>query len=281
VLAFTLGLSAALLWGISDFVAGVQSRSVPLPLVTCASQGASLVLLSLVVTIVSPAVPTAEQLVTTGLGGVAMAVGVTCFYSAMASGAISVAAPIASTGIAIPVGAGLLQGERPASIQLVGIVAAAVGVMLVSRSAQGGPQGDQRRNIALALGAALGFGWFFVGMDAAGNAGANLLWMLLAARIGAFTALCGVAAWVRPPLRLGRRSVGILVSIGMIDLAANASYLLASSAGLMSLVSVLGSLYALVTLVLALKFLRERVSRIQVVGIALSLGGAAMIAIAS
>jgi drug/metabolite transporter (DMT)-like permease len=279
VLAFTLGLSAALLWGISDFIAGVSARRVPLPVVTCLSQGFSLLVLATVVLVVSPPTPDPGQILTAVAGGLAMAVGVTGFYGSMARGTISIAAPIASTGIAIPVAVGLLQGERPHIIQLAGVATAAVGVILATRSPTKST-GDQRRSIALALLAALGFGWFFVGMDAAANAGANLLWMLFAARMGTFAALCCVMAWVRPPLAVPQRTGLLLMGIGLIDLTANASYLLASSTGLLTLVSVLGSLYALVTLMLARRVLRERVSRGQLVGIALSLSGTVMIAAA-
>jgi drug/metabolite transporter (DMT)-like permease len=117
-------------------------------------------------------------------------------------------------------------------------------------------------------------------MDAAAGTGANLLWMLLGARVGAFATLSGVALWVRPPLELPPRSGIVLMGIGLIDLSANGAFLLASSRGLLSLVSVLGSLYSVVTIALALRFLREHVSPAQIAGIVLALGGVAMIAAA-
>jgi drug/metabolite transporter (DMT)-like permease len=280
VLALTLALGAALLWGISDFSAGFQSRRHPLPLVTTASQGAGLVVLACVVLVVWPPVPSVDAFAVAVFAGVAMAVGVIGFYGAMAAGTISVAAPIASTGIAIPVVFGLIQGERPRGVQIAGILFAIVGVLLVSRSPQKAAA-VPRRTILLALVGAVGFGSFFVGMDEAGQTDANLLWLLLGARAAAFLTLCGLTAVQRPSLQLSPRTAGLLVAIGITDLAANGCFLLAASKGLLSLVSVLGSLYALVTVLLARGFLAERVSRVQGAGIVFSLGGAALIALAT
>jgi drug/metabolite transporter (DMT)-like permease len=280
VLALTLALGAALLWGISDFSAGFQSRRHPLPLVTTASQGAGLLVLTCVVLVVWPPVPSVDAFAVAVFAGVAMAVGVIGFYGAMAAGTISVAAPIASTGIAIPVVFGLIQGERPRGVQIAGILFAIVGVLLVSRSPQKATA-VPRRTILLALVGAVGFGSFFVGMDEAGQTDANLLWLLLGARAAAFLTLCGLTAVQRPSLQLSPRTAGLLVAIGITDLAANGCFLLAASKGLLSLVSVLGSLYALVTVLLARGFLAERVSRVQGAGIVFSLGGAALIALAT
>ena len=61
--------------------------------------------------------------------------------------------------------------------------------------------------------------------------------------------------------------------IGVLDLGANGLYALATQEGLLSVVSVLGSLYPAVTVVLARVVLAERIARVQQVGVVLALAG--------
>ncbi len=111
-------------------------------------------------------------------------IALTSFYRALAIGTMSIVAPLSATGAGVPVLVGLASGERPAAIQLIGIVLAMVGVMLAGREA-GEPDAEARRtaraSVALALLAALGFGTFFVGIDQAEQS-ADVAWVLLSAR---------------------------------------------------------------------------------------------------
>jgi len=85
-------------------------------------------------------------------------------------------------------------------------------------------------------------------------------------------------AVLRPPLRIGRQDLPVLVLIGMLDIVANATFAVASTEGLVSLVSVLGSLYPLTTVGLAAVVIGERPHRIAQVGVVLALTGVALIA---
>jgi drug/metabolite transporter (DMT)-like permease len=154
-----------------------------------------------------------------------------------------------------------------------------VGVALASREAapEGSPQAEvARRSLLFALVAALGFGSFFVGMDAAADA--DIFWALLAARLASFTMLCFAAASVRPELPREPLTLGALAGIGALDLGANGLYAAATTEGLLSLVAVLSSLYPVVTILLARGFLAERVRPVQEVGIVTALAGVALIA---
>jgi drug/metabolite transporter (DMT)-like permease len=74
------------------------------------------------------------------------------------------------------------------------------------------------------------------------------------------------------------RDVPGLFAIGLGDLVANGLFAFASSRGLVSVASVLGSLYPVVTVLLARFLLHERLKLIQSVGVVLSLVGVAVIA---
>jgi drug/metabolite transporter (DMT)-like permease len=206
-------------------------------------------------------------------------VGLAAFYRGLAIGTMSIVAPIAATGASVPVLVGLASGDRPSAAVLAGIAVAIVGVVLAAR--EQAPEGSvaaavARRSVLLALGAALGFGAFFVGLDASADAG--VLWALLAARIASFSLIAAVALAARPRVPADPRTLALLAGIGLFDLAANACFALATTEGLLSVTSVLASLYPLMTVLLARLVLGERVRRIQEVGIAAAVVGVVLIA---
>jgi drug/metabolite transporter (DMT)-like permease len=276
MLALGLGVGSAVLWGVSDFLGGLTTRRVPLTVVTSASQALGLVAIGLAVLVVGPDPPSLRDAAIAGLGGIAVAIAVSAFYSALAGGTMSLVAPITAVGVSIPVMFGLLTGDDPSAIQVAGIATAAVGVVLVSRTSVDDPNTGQRRSVVLALVAALCFGWYFIAMD--GVAEANLLWMLFATRIATVFVLVGVVLWVRPPLSAARRSVPALLGIGLFDLGGSAAFILAADEGLLSLVSVLGSLYAVMTILMARLLLGERINTWQKGGVFFAISGVAMIA---
>jgi len=206
-------------------------------------------------------------------------VALAAFYRGLAIGTMSIVAPISATGASVPVLVGLASGDRPSAVVLAGIAVAIVGVVLAAR--EQAPEGSvaaavARRSVLLALVAALGFGAFFVGMDASADAG--VLWALLAARIASFSLIAAVALGARPRVPTEPRTLGLLAGVGLLDLAANACFAAATTEGLLSVTSVLASLYPLMTVLLARLVLGERVRRVQEVGIAAAVLGVVLIA---
>ena len=207
------------------------------------------------------------------LAGSAGIVALGAFYRALAIGTMSVVAPISATAAAVPVLVGLAEGERPGGLQIAGMVAALAGVILASREPveEGCPPAN-RAAIGLALVAAAGFGTFFVGIDKA-SATAEVPWVIVVQRCSSLALLVIAALAVRPTLPRDAPSLLILGMVGVLDLGANGLYALATTKGLLSVVSVLGSLYPAVTVVLARFVLAERIARIQEVGVVLALAG--------
>jgi drug/metabolite transporter (DMT)-like permease len=217
--------------------------------------------------------PSASAVGWAALAGSAGIIALAAFYRALAIGTMSVVAPISATAAAVPVLVGLVEGERPSTLQVAGMAAALAGVILASREPiEEGAAPPNRAAIGLALVAALGFGTFFVGVDKA-SATAEVPWVILVQRCSSLVLLVIAALAVRPGLPRDGASIALLGMIGVLDLGANGLYALATTEGLLSVVSVLGSLYPAVTVVLARFVLAERIARVQEVGVVLALAG--------
>jgi drug/metabolite transporter (DMT)-like permease len=280
VYALALALGSSLCWGTSDFLGGLQSRRQPLLSVMLLSQAAGLAGLLVIVGVRGAGPPDLVKLlpaVGAGIGGI---IALSAFYRALSIGTMSIVAPISASGVTVPVVVGIAGGERPAALQLAGIAATVVGVVLVSREedpALGGRElVPDRRSILLALVAAVGFGSFFVGLRA--SAKVDVVWAVLAARAAGVATLAAVALLKRPPRIRDRAALAALAAVGALDLSANGLYALATRHGLLSVVAVASSLYPLATVVLARVLLGERVRRVQELGIAAALTGVVLIA---
>ena len=214
---------------------------------------------------------------TAAAAGAAGAVAIGLFYFAMAIGPVSIVAPVASTGVVVPVAVGLVRGEAPSGLQLAGIFVAVAGIALALREVEAPHTvAVPRRSVLLAALSGVGFGVFFVGIDAA--ASEDALWASSAARAGGVVVIAVAVLALPGRLELSAPAVPALVAIGALDVTANSLFALASTKGLLSLVSVAGSLYPVTTVLLARAVLGERLAGVQQVGVALALGGVALIA---
>ena len=276
MLALAISLASAASWGISDFLGGLQSRRLPVLAVLAVSQPAGLVLILVLIPVFGADPISADKLAIAFLAGAASLGGLWAFYAAMAMGTVSVVAPIASLGVVVPVAVGLAQGESPATVQLIGLVAATAGVVILSYEESPEHAGVARRSIILAILAGLGFGIFFTALDAASPDRPG--WAILAVRLGG-VATVGAALLVSRPNLQGIRPVApVLVVIGAFDVLANALFAIASTKGILPVVAVGGSMYPAFTIALAHGVLGERLASIQWSGVALALLGVALIA---
>ncbi len=283
-MAVVLALLSSVLWGASDFLGGLLSRRRAAALVVGASQAVGLVAITLV------ALPSGAFDDPTGYlpwavgAGLAGLVGLVCFYAALASGTMGVVSPIAALGVVVPVLVGLARGERPEVVQLVGIAVAIVGVVLASGPELAGRAGA--RPVLLAVVAALGFGLALL-FIAEGSRSSTLMTLVTMRATSVSVSALALAVAVRRVsggrleghrLRLDRADLPLVAVIGIGDVGANLAFGLASTRDDVSVVAVLGSLYPVVTVLLARVVLRERLGPAQTAGVALALGGVALIA---
>ncbi|MFN2615663.1 MAG: EamA family transporter [Thermoleophilaceae bacterium] len=277
MLAIALGLTASLSWGCADFLSGLKSRTLPLLTVMLLSQLTGLILIAVIVAARGRGAPGGDFAVWAALSAVAGLAGLAAFYRGLSVGAMAVVAPVSGLAAGVPVVFGLVTGERPGVAQGAGIALALAGVALAARERAADEDGAPRvaSGVGLALIAALGFGTFFVLMDQAGDP--DPLWAILANRVAGVTLLVAGVAAARPQLATSAADGRQLVAAGLLDMAANTLYVLATREGLVSIVAVLASLYPVVVIALAHMVLGERLRASQAAGVALALGGVVLI----
>jgi drug/metabolite transporter (DMT)-like permease len=278
VAAIALALVSSVSWGTGDFLGGLKSRSLPVLNVIVGSQVTGLTLLAIFVLVRGEGPPGGTFAVFGVLSAFAGVTGLAAFYRALAIGNMGVVAPISACAAVVPLVVGIATGDRPGALQGVGLALALVGVVLASREEVVGEGSQHRtaRGAGLAMISALGFGFFFLAFDRASDG--DVAWAMLVNRVTGVCLLLLAVVVLRPPLRAGRRDLPMLAFIGTLDVGANATFGLAATKGLVSIVAVLGSLYPLTTVALAAIVLRERPHRLAQVGVAAALLGVALVA---
>lgn len=274
MLSGLLALGASLAWGVGDFAGGVKSRVLPALTVMAASQPFGLAVLAVAVAVRGRG-PDGPEVAWACLSALLGTIGLAAFYRGMAEGAMSVVAPIAAIAAGIPVAWGVIGGDRISFLQAIGIVAALGGS--VAASVERGAEGTRvAAGAGWAFVAMLCFGGYFVPMHAA--AAHDWLWPAFVFRCTSVPLVWAAALARRNPPRGVRPHLPALVAVGVLDTGGNALFAGASAAnGLLSVASVLGSLYPVVTVLLARFLLGERVQRTQDAGIVLALAGVVLI----
>jgi len=276
VVAVFLALGTALLWGAADFLGGLKSRVASTLAVVGISQVAGLVPVAVFIAVTQEAPPDQRYLLYGASAGLVSMVGLSALYRGLAVGSMSVVAPIGAAGAIVPVAVGIGRGEDPSWIQGAGMVLVLVGVVLASRE----PGGDSRRT-ALASGVGLGLvsaaclGVFYVALDSASEG--SPVWAVLMQRSAFVAVVVPIAVAFRRRLSLGRRDVPAIVLIGLLDVGALVLLAEATTHGLVSVVSVIASLYPVTTVVLAHLLLGERIAVSQRAGVVGAFAGVALV----
>ncbi|AMW09153.1 hypothetical protein A4E84_06385 [Streptomyces qaidamensis] len=277
-------LATSLLWGLADFGGGLLTRRTPALTVVVVSQSIAVVVLSALVVATGGWSEAGPQLWFAVAAGLVGPVAMLAFYKALALGPMGVVSPLGSIGVAVPVGVGLMLGERPGLLQFVGILVAVAGVCLA-----GGPQFRgapvQRQAIALTLLAAFGFGAVMALIAEASTTLTGLFLALFVQRV-TNVAAGGLALFVSvrrggpalPADGFPWRTLPALAFVGLADVAANGTYSIAAQHGPVTVAAVLASLYPVVTAVAARGVLRERLRAVQAAGAGLALVGTVLLA---
>jgi drug/metabolite transporter (DMT)-like permease len=281
-----LALAAALVYGASDFLGGLASRRTSTISVVIWSQGLGLLLLAVVVPLAGGHA-LASDVAWGAICGVAGAAAIALLYRGLAIGTMGIVSPISAVlGASIPLIFGVaLRGERPTWFAYAGIAAALLAVTCVSVSGHNDDDRVARERtgffppgVTEALLAGIGFGAFFIAL-AQTRAEAGMI-PLLAARVTSVALLVASGLIFGGPaaVRVARPALPIVFFCGTLDMGANVLYVLAAHRGMLAIVAVLTSLYPAATVGLAAIVLRERLGRLQWIGVALALGGVAAIA---
>jgi drug/metabolite transporter (DMT)-like permease len=288
--AIALALGASLTWGFADFFGPLKGRTLGVLRVLVYVQLGGLLGIALIVAVRSKG-PDGVATLLAIPAAISGTIGLYAYYRGMQVGAMSIVAPIAGMAAAVPVAFGIATGDRPSTWQLLGIAFALGGVFLASRepAAERRPvrasepvEGASRRarsrlapGVGLALLAAIGFGCYFPPMHAAGDV--DFWWASLIFRLTSTSVILATVAIRRPSLAITPLQFPVLALIGIGDMLGNLLYAAASTTGLISVTSVLASLFPIVTVVLARLVLKEKVARSQEAGIVLTLAAVALI----
>ena len=277
-MATILALFSSLLWGSADFLGGKLTKRYPALAVTAVSQSFGLITGILIVVISSswllPSLSWSNYLLPGVFAGLLGFIGLIAFYTGLATGQMGVVAPISALSVLIPLTIAFINGEKPNSMQLSGMSIALIGAVFAS-----GPEiksGMTIRPLVYAVIAAFGFGGA-VAFIAQGSSSSAIMTMTTM-RFTTFIVSLFLLAKYRTLGGLSKKNIPILIVIGAADFIANLFLGVATTKGLVSLAVVLGSLYPIVTALLAFKLLQERLHKVQYVGIAFAITGVAFIA---
>ena len=270
--AAALGAAATL--GVADFTGGVAGRRTAPPAVAIGIETVGFVALPIAVLLL----PTRFDLVDMGFafaGGAMGGLGLIAFYRAMALNLIGVVAPItAVVAAAIPVGVGVMGGERLHTGQLVGILVGLVAIVLINGGGRAAAEGA-RVAVGLAVLAGITFGLFFVLYHVASAAGSTAF---VTGRLGSAVASLTFAmlARMRP---IPARSTWCLIAIGgPLDGVGVVLYMYATFHGLLSLSALLTAFYPAFTVLSARLLLKERLSAVQAGGAVAAIAAVVLIA---
>jgi uncharacterized membrane protein len=271
MLTALLATSTSALFGVADFLGGMASRRESAFAVTAAAHAVGVVLFVLAL-FIFPSPFSTEAVVAGIAAGVSGGIGVVSLYAALARGRMSVVAPLtAALSGSLPALYDLARGSQLSTTSVVGLVLALAATVIVSATSGDGGDGTPQMPasaIVLSLVAGVGFAGSFIAFSLAGQE--TGFWPLASARITSFAMLASVTFARRGTLAIDPSVRRAVLATGALDAMANVTMLTAIRIGPLAVASVLGSLYPVVTVLLARVVLKERLKGLQRVGVAIA-----------
>ncbi len=267
-----LALLSSLTWGVADFMGGIASRKRSVLQVLVIAYPVGAVVLTGVAIFVVPGELSRETFTIGAISGAIGATAIGCLYVALKRGPMGIVSPITAVmSAAIPVFFGLLNGERLNLLAVIGMITAAIAVILVSQEVNA-HQKIAFSTIAISLtsGSLIGTYLTLIGTSSDDSG----IWTATIARwFSSILVLAAVLATVRKFERSSYPWLLVIIS-GILDAAANGIFQIATQNGMLAIVAVLGSLYPATTALLARFILHERLHKIQITGVVLALAAA-------
>jgi len=285
-IATFFALAAAFGYGLGDFIAGMLSRRLHYAVVAVVSGIAALLTTVVALGSLPSVLPTQSAFAWGAASGIGTAVGTLALFRGLGRGRMGIVAPVSGvTAAAIPVVVGVVIGDRPGLVAWVGVVLAVLAIWLVSAeedAAESDPDGPRlATSVSDGFLAGVGFAILFIGLNFAGDGSG--LWPVLASELAALIVFAAAFLVALPTIdrrRPATRDLGMSGLVGVFGAGSTIAYFLATTAGLLSIVTVLASLYPAVTVVLAIIVAHESVGRRQSLGLVLACVAIAMIVLA-
>ena len=268
MLPILYGILSASAWGAADFIGGIATKRTAAYRVLYLAEIASLVPFTALALITREPFPPIVDLLWGALASLVGLGGLVILYRALADGQMTIAAPVSGLLAAlVPVLVGLFTLGLPPLPTLAGFGFAFGAVWLISQAASTNWR-VTISDLRLPLLAGIFFGFYFVLLHTATQNA--FFWPLTFARFAGFVVFGLYALVTRQPALPPRNLWFASIINGVIDIAGNAFFVLSAQAGRMDVAAVLGALYPASTVLLAWIFLKERISAVQGVGIALA-----------
>ncbi len=280
MLTAILGSATAVLFGTADFLGGLASRRESAFVVTATAHILGVVLLATAAAVFPYESVLASDAVYGAVAGVCGGIGVVALYAGLAVGRMSIVAPLtAALSGSLPAVYDLLTGDGIGWLSGVGLSLAVAAIVMVSLSSHADEDhGVPSRAIVLAVVSGCGFAGSFIAFSF--TRPESGMWPLVAARVVSATLLGGMALVRSRRVFVARDVAGLTLGAGVLDSAANLTMISAIRSGPLAVASVLGSLYPVVTVLLALGILRERVTPLQRFGVLVALAAVILTAAA-
>ena len=280
MLSILYGLISAVGWGAGDFSGGLAARKTGAYRAVFYGEIVGILILLVVVNIIGEPVPDLRVWILAMLAGALGTAGLILLYHSMTLGLMSIATPVSALLAAVlPVLVGMVREGFPGWLTFLGFGFALYSVWMISQGEDGVT--DILAHIAdlkLPLLAGVCFGLFFVIMHEATRDGATL-WPMVGSRSGGLILVGLYLLFTHTSLKVNPAAWPYILVNGVFDICGNGFFILAAQAGRLDVASVLGSLYPGATVILALVFLKERLSRAQWIGIAAALGAIVLMTI--
>lgn len=314
-----IALIGALVYGAADFLGGLAAQRLRSIVVTAVAAFTGLLLLLVAYPVIGGEwIP--SDVIWGALSGVTGAIAVVLLYACLAIGPMSILSPLTAVVSAIaPMLWGLLvEGETLSPIGYAGLGVALVSVVLVGFVPGEQVARPSLRGILMAVGAGVAIGAFLIIIDQTSDE-SGLVPLLMSRSVntlitGATIGVLAVAAvragrpaasvWAPEGPRIGVTPTGhadleharerpepspagllrtawlLAAACGVLDAGANLLLLVALRLGDLTVVSALTATYPAGTIILAAVVLRERIARVQWIGLALALTAGVLLALA-
>lgn len=273
------GLLSALTWGASDFTGGMVSRRTGALRAVLFAEAFGLAVLLGIVAIFGEPLIHLKDFLWSALAGTVGSLGLLFLYHALATGQMSLAAPVSAvTAAALPILAGSFLAGLPQPATLLGFLLALPAIWLISQSQSGSSSQPLRlAGLGLPLLSGLGFGLYFIFMNQGSQEA--LLWPMIASRAAGTITIALILSFKRERWLPQSTLWPLFLLNACLDVGGNAFFILAGQAGRLDVAAVLGSLYPALTVLLAWLLLRERIAPRQLLGILVALVAIALMTI--
>jgi drug/metabolite transporter (DMT)-like permease len=267
-MTLVLALGGAVFYGFGDFSGGYASKRLPAWVVMAWSQSAGLLVLAAGLVLFPAKSVTVGDIIWGVVAGLGGAIGIGLLYRALADGTMAIVSPMtAATTAALPVIVDLTTGGRLTAVAATGVVLAIAAIATIA-----GERSSTQlslRLLVMALAAGTGFAFFFIAISQ--TATESGFWPLVGARAVTIPLGFLLHRSLEPSAHPDGSGLGWVAAAGLFDMGANLLVAAALQRGPLGIVSVLSSLYPVMTALVAVVMLRERLSLVQGMGVVLAM----------